>query len=59
MTGEIVPLIHVADTTFASGLLGKGIAILPRLVKCVLRLRVELLRCSPHYTLLALSQMMV
>ncbi|MCV5179276.1 glucose PTS transporter subunit IIA, partial [Escherichia coli] len=29
MTGEIVPLIHVADTTFASGLLGKGIAILP------------------------------
>ena len=124
MTGEIVPLIHVADTTFASGLLGKGIAILPsvgevrspvagriaslfatlhaigiesddgveilihvgidtvkldgkliprlpvacwvkvspfcpRLVKCVLRLRVELLRCSPHYTPLALSQMMV
>ena len=30
MTGEIVPLIHVADTTFASGLLGKGIAICPR-----------------------------
>ncbi len=29
MTGEIVPLIHVADTTFASGLLGKGIAIMP------------------------------
>ena len=29
MTGEIVPLIDVADTTFASGLLGKGIAILP------------------------------
>ena len=29
MTGDIVPLIHVADTTFASGLLGKGIAILP------------------------------
>lgn len=24
-----MPLIHVADTTFASGLLGKGIAILP------------------------------
>ncbi|MED5691152.1 PTS beta-glucoside transporter subunit IIABC, partial [Enterobacter hormaechei] len=24
MTGDIVPLIHVADTTFASGLLGKG-----------------------------------
>ncbi|MDO1920429.1 PTS glucose transporter subunit IIA, partial [Escherichia coli] len=29
VTGGIVPLIHVADTTFASGLLGKGIAILP------------------------------
>ena len=24
-----MPLIHVADTTFASGLLGKGIAIMP------------------------------
>ena len=57
MTGEIVPLIHVADTTFASGLL--VLPFCPRLVKCVLRLRVELLRCSPHYTPLALSQMMV
>lgn len=29
MTGDIVPLIYVPDTTFASGLLGKGVAIAP------------------------------
>jgi PTS system beta-glucosides-specific IIC component len=29
LTGEVVPLSDVADATFASGLLGKGVAVIP------------------------------
>ncbi len=54
-----MPLIHVADTTFASGLSGKGIAFLPSVGE--VRSPVAGRIASLFATLgpLALSQMMV